>query len=279
MSIDETMKNAKAGITIIGEVIKAAGENPQVREAGQQLGQTALTLTKTINNALIPLAAVNFAFEKARKYFAEKFPSDMATKAAQIPAEQVIEPKASIAGPALQGLAFSHEEENLKEMYLNLLASAMDARVASGVHPAFVEIVKQLSAEDARLVRGALQSKAGIPIVELRLNVAEGRGWNLLHRHLLNMHDTESNLPVEDPTVPAMVDNWIRLGLVEVDYDKHLTDGGHYSWVENRPELKRYRETREVDGKKVIFQKGLMVRTALGEKFAAIVGLSEAWNA
>ncbi len=276
MSIDESMKNAKAGIAIIGEVIKAAGENPQVREAGQQLGQTALTLTKTINNALIPLAAVNFAFEKARKYFADKFPSDMAAKAAQIPAEQVIEPKASIAGPALQGLAFSHEEENLKEMYLNLLASAMDARVASGAHPAFVEIVKQLSAEDARLVRGALQSKAGIPIVELRLNLTEGRGWNLLHRHLLNMHDTESKLPVEDPAVPAMVDNWIRLGLVAVDYNKHLSDESHYSWVENRPELKRCRETLEVDGKKVVFQKGLLVRTALGERFGTIVGLFEA---
>src|SRR4051812_17388195 len=116
MSLEDGLKNAKDGIAVLGEVIKAAGDNPDVKAAGAQLGKTALTITKTINNALLPLAAVNFAFEKAKAYFAGPFQDDMAEKAASIPEEDIIEPKASIAGPALQGLAFAHEEANLKAL-------------------------------------------------------------------------------------------------------------------------------------------------------------------
>jgi hypothetical protein len=58
-------------------------------------------LPKAINNALLPLAAINFAFDKARAYFAEKFRQDLSEKAAAIPPEQIVEPRASIAGPAL----------------------------------------------------------------------------------------------------------------------------------------------------------------------------------
>ena len=128
MTIDDKLKITKE---IVGKVIEAAGENPDVKAAGTELAQASLTIAKTINNALLPLAAVNFAFDKARTYFAERFQSDLAAKAAAIPPDQIVEPKAFIAGPALQGLAFSHEEPDLKEMYLSLLASAMDGRVSS----------------------------------------------------------------------------------------------------------------------------------------------------
>jgi|TARA_B110000971_G_scaffold115823_1_gene118708 hypothetical protein len=76
-------------------------------------------------------------------------------------------PKASIAGPTLQGLAFTHKEINLKEVFLNLLATSMDNRKANVAHPAFVEIVKQLNSEEAGLVRGILQSQVPMPIVEI----------------------------------------------------------------------------------------------------------------
>ena len=144
MAEDDSMKPAKEGVSIVAEIIKAAGDDPKVKEAASNLGKTAITLTKTINNALLPIAAVNFAFDKARVYFSEKFQKDLSEKAECIPPEHLVEPKASVAGPTLQGLAFTHEEPNLKEMFLNLLATSMDGRRADLAHPAFVEIIKQL---------------------------------------------------------------------------------------------------------------------------------------
>lgn len=272
MQDDNPIKVAKDGISLVAEVIKAAGDNHQVKEAASNLGQTAVTLTKTINNVLVPLAAINFAFDKARTYFSGTFQQEIATKAETIPPEHIIEPKASIAGPTLQGLAFTHEEPNLKEMYLNLLATSMDGRAASVAHPAFVEIIKQLDSEDARLVRSALQSPVAIPIVQVHCKNKDG-GYNILVQHLLNLTDSTTGLAVEDPTLPAMIDNWIRLGLVEVMYDKFLKNPTSYSWVDQRPEYLRLTESPRADGTTVTYQKGLLNRTELGKRFAKAVGL------
>ena len=273
MPDSDSIKVAKEGVSLVVEVLKAAGDNPQVKEAAGNLGQTAVTLTKTINNVLVPLAAINFAFDKARAYFSGKFQEDIAKKAQAIPPEHVVEPKASIAGPTLQGLAFTHEEPNLKEMYLNLLATSMDGRSASLAHPAFVEIIKQLDSEDARLVQGVLQSPGAIPIVQIHRKLKEGSGYNLLVQHLLNLTDPTTSMPIEDPQLPAMIDNWIRLGLVEVVYDRHLTDAARYSWADQRPEFLRLSQVPQPDGARVEYQKGVMQRTELGKRFALAIGL------
>lgn len=274
MTVDDSIKTATSGVALVGEIIKAAGDNPNVKKAGQNLGKTALTITKTLNNVLLPLAAVNFAFDKARVYFSEKFQQDISQKASAIPPEQIIEPKASIAGPALQGLAFTHEEANLKDMYLSLLATAMDGRVAGEAHPAFVEIIKQLNSEEADLIRGVLQFPSAIAIVEVRITTVGKSGWGILEKHMLNMRNLETDSPIENPKVPAMVDNWVRLGLVNVDYATHLNAADSYSWVENRPEVARYRQEHESETRKISFEKGIIVRTALGIQFAKAVGLA-----
>lgn len=271
MTVEESLKNAKDGVSLVAEIFKAAGDNPNVKEAANNLGQTAVTLTNTINNALLPLAAINFAFDKACAYFAGQFQQDLAEKAAAIPQEQIVEPKASIAGPALQGLAFTHEEASLKEMYLSLLATSMDGRVAAEAHPAFVEIIRQLSSEEAGLIRDALQSPSAIPIVEVRLTGQQG--WQVLATHLLNLTDSVTKQPTESPRIPAMVDNWLRLGLVDVDYNKHLMDENSYTWVEQRPEVVRYRELHENEQQKLSFGNGVLQRTAFGIQFAKAVGL------
>jgi hypothetical protein len=274
MTIDESLKNATTGVALVGEILKAAGENPNVKEAGQHLGKAGLTIAKTINNALLPLAAVNFAFDKARKYFAEKFEEDISVKASKIPPEDLIEPKASIAGPTLQGLAFTHEEENLKDMYLSLLATAMDGRVTSNAHPAFVEIIKQLNSEEANLIKGVLKSSTPLPIAEIRLSTPNNNGWNPLSKHLLNILNDQTQLPEINERLAAMVDNWVRLGLVEVDYTTHMMSENSYAWVKERPEVERLKSIHEKDGRTLMFTNGIMTRTALGIQFAKSVGLA-----
>lgn len=275
MTLDDSIKTARDGVALVGEILKAAGENPNVKESGKNLGQTALTITKTINNALLPLAAVNFAFDKAREYFSEKFQQDIAEKTASIPIDQIVEPKASIAGPALQGLAFTHEEPNLKEMYLNLLATAMDGRVSANAHPAFVEIIRQLSAADATLMQGALQSPAPIAIVEVRLSATPQAGYQVIARHLLNLTNSFTKAPIEDPQLVVLIDNWVRLGLVTVDYATHLTDANAYEWVNQRPEVLRLRQTVENELQKLQFANGILMRTAFGAQFARAICLAQ----
>lgn len=264
--MSESTEDAKK--VIVGEIIEAAKNNPDIQEAGR-------TIAKTINNVLLPLAAVNFAIHKAKDYFSNKFQKDLSEKAKSIPPEHLIEPKASVAGPALQGLAFSHEEPNLKEMYLNLLATAMDGRKADGAHPAFVEIIKQLTSEEAHYLRYILSSSVAFPIVEIRRSENGKPGWKELMRHLLDLRNEANGEMSENPRVPAMVDNWIRQGLVHVDYMKHLQKADAYNWVEKRPEYLKLREEHETDTVKISYEKGIIVRTSFGAQFAQAVGIQD----
>ena len=271
---DDALKKTREGLGIVGELVKIAGDSPEASEAASNLARSALTITKTINNALLPLAAINFAFDKARTYFKDRFQTDLSEKAAAIPPEHVIEPKASVAGPTLQGLAFSHEEPNLKDMYLSLLATAMDGRVAASAHPAFVEIIKQLDAEEAHYLKGILKSRVSMPIVQIRRVSSSDGGYKVLANHILDLRTTDDGTPTENERLPAMVDNWIRLGLVEVTYDAHLTDQGRYAWADQRPEYVRLREHQQTDTWQVRIHSGYIQRTNLGGQFAGAAGLA-----
>jgi hypothetical protein len=273
MSNPSPIEITKESVSIVATVIKAAGDDPQVREAASNLGQTAVTLTKTINNVLVPLAAINFAFDKAKAYFSGKFQQDIAEKAQAIPPEHIIEPKSSIAGPTLQGLAFTHEEENLRDMYLNLLTTSMDGRAASLAHPAFVEIIKQLDSEDARLIKDVLQSTNPIAIAQIHRKSTKDSGYFIVFQHLLDLKDPTTSTPIENPQLPAMIDNWIRLGLVEVAYDAFLVAPDSYAWAEQRPEYLRLSTPVQPDGTALEIQKGLLQRTELGKRFSKAIGL------
>lgn len=271
--MNDPMETAKDGITIVSDILKAAGDNPEVKEAGSNLGKTAVTVTTAINNVLLPVAAVNYGFKKARKYFEERFQKDISEKMVGIYEEDLVEPKASIAGPALQGLAFTHEEPSLKEMYLSLLATAMNAPVADDAHPAFVEIIKQLNSDEAKLLPHMIILRAQ-PIVEVRTIIKKDRSWNVLHNHLMNMVNEDTNVPEEVPELEAMIDNYVRLGLLEVVYGKKVTGDDMYSWVEQRPEHLRCQELHNDAKHKVSFIPGYIKATALGRKFGQAVGFS-----
>jgi hypothetical protein len=272
MSEPGPVKVVKATVGTVGEVIKIAADNPDARAAGGQLAKSALTVTTAINNALLPLAAVNFAIDKFRGYFETKFNSELGEKLKDVPKESIVAPKASIAGPAMQGLAFSYEEPDLKELYLSLLASAMDGRVSADAHPGFVEIIRQLTSEEARLLRIVLSATSNLPIVEVRLQMPESQGFVALLQHLVPFASS-AGVPIENPRVTAIVDNWIRLGLVTADYGIRLTGDERYAWVESRPELVRLKTQQETEENKITYERGVLTRTAFGLQFAAAVGI------
>lgn len=267
----DDLESVSTATQVVGELIKAAGDSPEAKQAGQNIGRVAVTLTAAIDNCLLPIAAVNFAFARAKDYFGGLFQKDIAAATSEIPAEALIEPKPSLAGPALQGLAFSHDEPDLKDLYIKLLATSMDGRNAAQAHPAFVEILRQLTAHEAqslRLIIPYLQ----LPICRIE-EVRENGGRRNLMNHVLNATDSETGQPIVDPQLPMMVDNWIRLGLVTVDYTHWLTRDEAYSWMEGRPEVNSLRATLNGENSKVTPQKGLMSVTDLGRQFGRSVGM------
>lgn len=269
--VEITATAAANAATAVGEIIRAAGDSKEAKEAGAQIGKVVVTLAKAINNCLLPIAAVNYALDSARVYFTTKFSDDLADATQGIPAESLVEPKPSLAGPALQGLAFCHDEPPLKKLYLELLATAMDSRDAETAHPAFVEIIRQITSKEAIELQSVLRQPQ-IPIVNIREHLNDGGGMRLLWSHSLP-YTNEDGVTIESPHLPAMVDNWIRLGLVEVRYDTWIQGQAAYEWAKIRPEFITLKAKHETQNVSVQHQKGIMRVTAFGLQFAIATGI------
>lgn len=210
-------------------------------------------------------------FGASRDYFDTQFENDMADRMADIPEEDVITPKLSIAGPTVQGISFTAEEPDLKEMYLNLLATASDRRVQSMAHPSFAEVIRQLNAEEAKLLTGVLAASQ-LPIVEIRRHAKtadnpNARGYRTVAASVLHLRNALGGQVWNNQTA-VYVDNWVRLGLVNVDYQVFMTDEANYGWVEANPRyVSAQAEFDTEELKRVTFQKGVLTVTPFGRRF------------
>jgi hypothetical protein len=231
-----------------------AADSPNMRAAAESYARRAAIKQGFLLKLYQPLARF---LGVSRNYFDTQFHEDMAERLAAVPEEHLFTPSPSVAIPAMYGLSYSVEEPNLKEMYLNLLATATDDRVKEKAHPAFADIIKQLSPPEARLLLETLR-RTILPVVRLIRRAKEGGGGSIAANYVAELEDEDTHEPSEEPSLPVWVDNWIRLGLVEVDYTRYLTAEGRYAWVEGRPEFIRLEQTDRRGKGGIEVQRGIL---------------------
>lgn len=74
----------------------------------------------------------------------EEFKTNLEKKMSKIPPEDIKnEPNLNIVGPALEALKYTIMEDELRELFENLLASSIDKR--EDVFPGFIDVIRQLS--------------------------------------------------------------------------------------------------------------------------------------
>ena len=217
------------------------------------------------------------------EYLDNDFVADLASKIDNIPDDDLELPKRSVARRALEGLDDAADEPNLREMYLELLARAFDSKFSDLAHPSFVEIIKQLTAAEATYLRQYLTTDLddeNLPIAQLNIVHRPGIAHDTYLTHLLPL--TNEHGPTVDRSIAAYVDNWTRLGLIEVTYDAYVTGDHAYDWVTERPEYQQgtaFVAARPLpdDGETTSFEieiaEGLLRATAFGRSFALAVGM------
>jgi len=108
----------------------------------------AKVVGRTVQVALAPIRGLLWGAEKIEQVVNEGVERRL-TKTAD---EKIKTPAPEIAVPILQALVYSGENENLREMYLNLLACAMDSDREKNAHRSYVSIINQLSPLDAMIL-------------------------------------------------------------------------------------------------------------------------------
>lgn len=260
------------------KALTVAAASPDMREAGASLARTTRTIAQTIEVCLKPLTAVHYAYVKGRAYFEEKFQPRLEERTKDIPASSVQDPPPAVAAQVLQNLAFAHDEPSLEDMYLELLATSMDGRLAKdSAHPAFVEVVRQLTALEATLLRDVFLKVDRLSVVELRknfnaVNSAEFGSHERMARYVFNLRSTDSP-QAEIDGLGAMVDNWIRLGLATVSFETKFISPNAYAWAENRPETTRARAGCSSADETIQIMPGVFEPTEFGQRFALAVGI------
>jgi len=131
-----------------------------LKPATQELGKGLETIAKALNIVLSPLAGMVWGFDRLKEFLDE----DVSRRLAERRTKKITTPTPSVAVPTLFALTYLGSESELRDLFANLLVSATDAESAAMVHPAFVEIIKQLSADEAKIL-SSLRNQKYFPII------------------------------------------------------------------------------------------------------------------
>lgn len=140
-------------------------------------------------------------------------------KAEAIPEDRLTEPEAYIVVPAIQQLGYSYSSEELRELYANLIVSSMDTEKKGQVHPAFVDILKKLTPDEAKIIQNLKESEI-IEYIDLRALNKEGNGsfMPIEGRATLLSDNIKLLIPSNES---AYLDNLVSLGILKDNGSLH----------------------------------------------------------
>ncbi len=192
----------------------------------QNLGLAFGTVSDTVNTVLFPLFLVN----TNRR---ERMRAALEPKIEKIPQESLVAPPEMLSFSALQYMALSIDEPDLRELYANLLATSMDARAAHTALPSFVEVIKQLSPDEAKLFK-YMGTGAPLPVISL-WPVGESSGRYVLEYFSLLGESAQCDHP---DVAPVYIANLCRLNLVVVPNDICYKNAEAYKALEADPRIR-----------------------------------------
>lgn len=132
-AIDETI--GKVAAEIYSDVAKPAA---------RQVGVAVETIFKV---GLSPVAMLDWGFEHSKDWLKAKVEKRLNST----PSEFRCSPPNNIAVSAITSISMSSDSPELRNLYAELLLKAMDSRSQSMVHPSYINLISQLSPQEALL--------------------------------------------------------------------------------------------------------------------------------
>lgn len=228
--MDPSSSNVKDAADAVKGIVEAVPiYQDVVQPAAQEVGKALQVVAKTVHIALAPVSALVWGYEQIKDFVSTK----VAEKLSGVPQEDIIPPKPHIAVPALEALRYTGTEEELSNLYANLLASSMDAKTVADAHPGFVEIIKQLTPDEAKLL-SYFSTATNLPIITLREESGPPHGGGIDVVKKLSYFGEEA-LCQNNELVPTYLDNLSRLGLIKIPENYYYTNSEIYDKLNNHP--------------------------------------------
>lgn len=211
------------------------------------------------------LAARNALESKIRQYKTE-----IETEIGKIPPEKIVPPPLNIVGPALEASKFHIEHEEIRLMFAKLIAASMNEDKQPKTHPSFIEIIKQLTPFDAKILY-ELSKHQSWPVACIDKVVKESNNF------ITWIYDVfpfpELNLKNYRHFSTA-IQNLTRLSLINIDYNSFYTNEKKYQLIMEHPifiECQQFCENNQnhpnFQGRYITVKRGIWNITDFGKQF------------
>lgn len=254
--------NVKSTIDAVTGLVNAVPIYQDVLQpSAQQIGKSLETVSKTVNIALAPIKLLVWGYERIEEYLSQS----ISEKLKDIPPEKIISPSPQIAGPAIEALRYAGHEEELRELYSALIATAMNADTSPNAHPSFIDVIRSLSSDEAILLKLFKDGKM-YPLVDINIGQKGEIGYSVLQS---NFSELDSLINLKYPNfIPSYLDNLCRLGLLKIPQDISITDNSKYiSLEENATPLASQKDILDKGNLEIRFLRKLVTTTNFGNIF------------
>lgn len=268
----KTVAESISGVLEKAPIYEDAAQ-PALREIGQGLGGM-------LKMVVLPFKMMGYQSER----WLIDFQNRLEKKGETIPSENLQAPDPMLAGPIIQSLGYTLHQEPIREMFTNLLVTGMNSSTANQAHPAFVEIIKQISPDEAKIISwlgedikytfnivdGKIHSFKAVPgermfpIANFSKVMKATQGRGIFKRNVCYFAKKSNCQFLSDEE--KYIDNLIRLGILKVRFDQWFNDDLYYA--EHNQELDLIRNIWTDDGQNELkLDKGTIEVTAFGMSF------------
>lgn len=204
------VKDNKGNINNIGLINVTFQNNVELTlEQKAEIKANFIEFTKAIIGNLTYKFIGNFKLKKAL------YEQEILSELEKIETNKIVEPRLSIVGPTIENLKYNLDEEQIRKMYTKILAGELNENMHSKILPAYIEIIKQLSKDDAVFLMELKNTKKlMLSVCNIRLRSRDTRGYTPITTIIVNNTQKNSNhimLPKK-----IILDNLERLQLIKI---------------------------------------------------------------
>jgi hypothetical protein len=236
--------------------LEPAAKRPAARADADRTKATI----KAVKDALLPSSRLVWGYDRISAFVENR----VAARLRDVPPERIRPPRSPhVAAPALDGLRYVENETSLCDLHVNLLAAALDAETAVNAHPAFVEIIRSMAPDEAKVIM-LFSSQEPQPVIDVQVQPADGGSVVVIRN--LSLIGREAGCQRAD-LGSAHLDNLTRLGLVEIVPGAHLIDPARYATVERVHEIEKMKALAAGTNKTVTCEHKTARLTSFGRQF------------
>lgn len=143
--------------------------------------------------------------------------------------EKIIPPESYVAVPAIQAISYSMDSDDLRKLYATLLTKSIYADTKNLVHPAYVEVIKNLSPLDCQIFDEIMSSpNQEIGCYEMRVGHLGESSYYVAFPYVTKITIATSQV------IAASIDNLTRNNLISPK-DFHYDDDNIYLPIRETP--------------------------------------------